>query len=92
METEKKKRNNKKIYIPIFIFVLGTLLSWGTWVSDGIYTSKGNMIEVKKNIDKLQKGQEDIRKEMKVDRELAIKSQEKIYEILIHIKESTDEK
>ena len=35
METEKKKRNNKKIYIPILIFVLGTLLSWGTWVTGG---------------------------------------------------------
>ncbi len=92
METEKKKRNNKKIYIPILIFVLGTLLSWGTWVSDGIYTSKGNMIEVKKNIDKLQKGQEDIRKEMKVDRELTVKSQEEIFKLLIHIKKSTDKK
>ena len=89
---EKKKRNNKKIYIPILIFILGTLLSWGTWVSDGIYTSKGNMIEVKKNIDKLQKGQEDIRKEMKADRELTVKSQEEMFKLLIHIKKSTDKK
>jgi len=102
-ETEKSKlkqsiRNNKKYYIPLLIFILGILLSWSTWVTNGIYTAKANMKEVgkilenvNKDLKELKQGQKEMREEIKEDRELVHKGQKDMLELLLSIKKRTEE-
>ena len=99
-ETEKQKRliSNKKYLIPFCVFLLGAILTWGTWVTNGVYLAKADMKEVGKSLEsvnkdmkELQQGQKEMRKEMKEDREAVHKGQKDMLELLLGIKKSTEE-
>lgn len=91
-------RNNKKYVIPFCVFLLGAILTWGTWVTNGVYSAKADTLTVGKSLEginkdlgKLQEGQKEMSREIKDNRDLTHKSQKEILEILLNIKKKVEE-
>ena len=85
-------KNNKKYFIPFCVFLLGSILTWGTWVTSGIYSAKADTVTVakgiegiNKNLELLRKEQKEIREGIKENRSLVYEKQEEMLKILIKI-------
>jgi len=91
-------KNNKKYFIPFCVFLLGAILTWGTWVTNGVYSARADTITVaksiegvNKNLESLQKEQKEIRGEIKENRVLVYEKQEEILKILLKINKKVEE-
>lgn len=96
-ETEKQKtkqviRNNKKYFVSFGLLILGGLLSWGTWVTTGVFAGKAEMTAVVKSIEKinkdtneLQEGQKKLNEKIEENKDFIYKNNEKVIEKLMEI-------
>ncbi len=99
MPKNEEQRNNKKYFFPLCLFIIASLLTWGTWVTVGVFAAKAETVSVGKSIEKinkdtdeLQKGQKEMNKEIKENREFVYRSNEKIMDKLMEIQKEIKKK
>lgn len=93
----ERKSGFKKLITPFCVVFLGLAASWCVWVTAGVYNLRAettvvqkSLSEINKDMEKLQKGQDEMSKQIKDNRDLTHKSQKEVLEILLDIKKKID--
>ena len=89
--------NNKKLTIPLVLFLIGLVLSWGIWVTNGVYVAFGERQNTDRCIEGIYETQRDIKdgqgvlqEEIKQNRETIHRNQQEMLRLLFEINQNVN--